>query len=38
MPTLAEGIAAANELSKCLRFNFLSLHNMVSALRKNEAV
>lgn len=34
--TFAEGVRAVNELSKCLRFNFLSLYNILQALRKNE--
>jgi hypothetical protein len=35
---LACGISTANELSKCLRFNFLSLYNIMSSLRKCEAL
>jgi hypothetical protein len=35
---LAKGIMAANELAKCLRYNFLSMYNIVSALRRNEAL
>lgn len=37
-PNLASGIGTANELSKCVRFNFLSLYNIMSALRKSEAL
>lgn len=29
---------AANTLAKCLRFNFLSFYNVISAIRKNEAL
>ena len=35
---LPEAIRAANQLSKCLRYNFLSLYNVVSAIRRNEAM
>jgi len=31
-------IISANVLSKCLRFNFLDIYNIMSALRKNEAL
>jgi hypothetical protein len=29
-------LVAANLLTRCLRFNFLSFHNLISAVRKNE--
>ena len=29
---------AADQLVKCLRFNFLDMHNMMSAIRKNVAI
>lgn len=32
------GVKACNMLAKTLRFNFLSFHNMISAIRKNEAL
>ena len=33
-----EAIMAADQLVKCLRFNFLDMHNMMSAIRKNVAI
>jgi len=34
----SKSIISANSLSKCLRYNFLSFYNIMSALRKNEAL
>jgi hypothetical protein len=31
-------VHAANLLAKCLRFNFIDIYNIMSALRKNEAL
>ena len=36
--SLSAAVHAVNHLSKCLRFNFLSLYNITSAIRKSEAV
>lgn len=35
---LANGIQSANLLSRCIRFNLLDIYNIMSALRKNEAL
>ena len=36
--SLPSAIKAANRLARCIRYNFLSFYNVMSALRKNEAL
>lgn len=35
---LPAAIKSANLLARCLRFNFIEIYNMMSALRKNESL